>query len=246
MAAVTLRERGRAFRALRSRWWGWEESRESQIREIVGLQKNADFRRALDESAIPLWTTERAMDAVLAFFAKHNRWPLTDDWTQKNGLPARSTLALLMNTQLRQPWRPAGRQQDRWGWHRQPTRWGKSAWVELQELLVANRTLTAEQVLSLPNVTVRRAAMERFGVARLTRAKNSKLIAKDEYGKLWRFGDEVDYLMLEVINSTPEPDGSFARYYLRVPPTMTCPKQAVAWTFGIEDGWEQYEGGVET
>ncbi len=40
---------------------------------------------------------------------------------------------------------------------------------------------------------------------------------------------------VEVLNSTPEPDGSFKRYLLRVPPAMQRARQAVAWTFGMTE-----------
>jgi hypothetical protein len=39
--------------------------------------------------------------------------------------------------------------------------------------------------------------------------------------------------MVEVINATPEPDGSRKRYWLRVPPYMRTAREAVAWTFGL-------------
>ncbi len=37
--------------------------------------------------------------------------------------------------------------------------------------------------------------------------------------------------MVKVVNSTPEPDGSFKDYFLRVPPTCQTALEAVAWTF---------------
>ena len=39
--------------------------------------------------------------------------------------------------------------------------------------------------------------------------------------------------MVEVRNSTPESDGSRRTYFLRVPPVMQTPREAVAWTFGL-------------
>jgi hypothetical protein len=50
--------------------------------------------------------------------------------------------------------------------------------------------------------------------------------------------------MLEVVNSTPEPDGSFKRYWLRVPPQMQTAREASAWTFGLTS--KEYEPLVET
>jgi hypothetical protein len=45
--------------------------------------------------------------------------------------------------------------------------------------------------------------------------------------------EDETYVMLEVVNRSPEPDGSFKRYYLRVPPNMRTAHQAAAWTFGF-------------
>jgi hypothetical protein len=50
--------------------------------------------------------------------------------------------------------------------------------------------------------------------------------------------------MIEVINRTREPDGSFRRYWLRVPPTMRTAHEAVAWTFNMSA--EQYAPEMET
>jgi hypothetical protein len=55
------------------------------------------------------------------------------------------------------------------------------------------------------------------------------------YGTLWRLNMPWDepIVMIEVVNSTPEPDGNFKRYWLRVPPEMTTAREAVAWTFNM-------------
>jgi hypothetical protein len=60
-------------------------------------------------------------------------------------------------------------------------------------------------------------------------------VSSDEYGVLWRVtmpGDEP-LVMVEVVNATPEPDGSRRTYFLRVPPRMRSAHEAVAWTFGL-------------
>jgi hypothetical protein len=51
--------------------------------------------------------------------------------------------------------------------------------------------------------------------------------------------------MLRVENSTPEPDGTYKFYFIRVPPDMRTAQQAVAWTFGMEDP-KDYEPDFET
>jgi hypothetical protein len=68
----------------------------------------------------------------------------------------------------------------------------------------------------------------------------------DQFGTLYRApmeGDE-DLVMVSVINSTPEPDGSNKNYMLRVPPEMQTAREAVAWTFG-EDA-AAYAPAIET
>jgi hypothetical protein len=55
--------------------------------------------------------------------------------------------------------------------------------------------------------------------------------------------DEPIFL-LEVINSTREPDGSFKHYWLRVPPTMKTARDAAAWTFDIPA--DEYAPAIET
>lgn len=41
--------------------------------------------------------------------------------------------------------------------------------------------------------------------------------------------------MVEVVNSTPEPDGTHRTYYLRVPPSIRIARPGVAWTFGVDE-----------
>jgi hypothetical protein len=67
------------------------------------------------------------------------------------------------------------------------------------------------------------------------RRTGERLDLDERYGTLWRrnvSGDEP-IVMVEVVNSTREPDGSFKRYWLRVPPDMKTAREAVAWTFNV-------------
>jgi hypothetical protein len=64
----------------------------------------------------------------------------------------------------------------------------------------------------------------------------AKRLDHDErYGTLWRrdIADDEPIVMIGVVNSTPEPDGRFKRYWLRMPPDMTMAREAVAWTFDM-------------
>lgn len=101
--------------------------------------------------------------------------------------------------------------------------------------------ITLEETHAEENAEVRRVLMERYGLARYLQDSGAQLIHQDELGELYRTdvpGDEP-LVMVKVMNSTEEPDGSRKPYFLRVPPQMTTARDAVAWTFGFESG-EQY------
>jgi hypothetical protein len=88
--------------------------------------------------------------------------------------------------------------------------------------------------------------IERYGQARYLVDSKAMEIHTDDFGTLYRKkipGDEA-LLMVKVVNSTPESDGSFKDYFLRVPPTMTRAREAVAWTFGRTE--TEYEPVMET
>ncbi len=102
--------------------------------------------------------------------------------------------------------------------------------------------ITVATIDKASNVEVRRVLIERFGEERLVREGGAQLVGEDETGRLWRrpigpqhhWGrTEEPVVMVEVRNSTAEPDGSRKTYFLRVPPTTTTPREAVAWTFGL-------------
>ncbi|MDQ7909759.1 hypothetical protein RB614_35085 [Phytohabitans sp. ZYX-F-186] len=98
---------------------------------------------------------------------------------------------------------------------------------------------TAEEWLAEPNAEVRRAVAERLGYERLLDARGARRVATDGYGTLWRIPDPnagEDITLVDVMNSTPEPDGSVKRYVLRVPPDQTVPRDAIGWTFGLPPG----------
>jgi hypothetical protein len=100
--------------------------------------------------------------------------------------------------------------------------------------------LTVERIHAERNAELRRVMTELYGLDRYLRDAGATRVDADETGVLWRLpmrGDE-ELVMVEVSNSTPEPDGSSRRYWLRVPPGTRSARQAVAWTFGLEaDGY---------
>ncbi len=93
--------------------------------------------------------------------------------------------------------------------------------------------ITLQMVVRQPNVEMRRVLLERYGYERYVRTVGSR-VHSDDWGTLWRaplFGDEP-LVMVQVLNATPEPDGRFKDYFLRVPPSVSTAHEAVAWTFG--------------
>jgi hypothetical protein len=104
-----------------------------------------------------------------------------------------------------------------------------------QVVIEAPETLTAQQILGEPNAEVRRVMVERHGAEKLMRTANATKVHVDDWGTLWSLplaGDEP-LVCVEVINSTPEPDGSFSVYWLRVPPTTRTAREAVLWTHDL-------------
>jgi len=99
---------------------------------------------------------------------------------------------------------------------------------------VAN-PVTFEKIEEEFNVEVRRVLTTRYGEARYLSDAGAQVIDESHYGTLFRkrIPSDEPMVMVRVINRSPEPDGSFRPYFLRVPPSVTTAKAAVAWTFGM-------------
>ncbi|MFF6958260.1 DUF6745 domain-containing protein [Streptomyces sp. NPDC008317] len=103
------------------------------------------------------------------------------------------------------------------------------------EFLRELSTLTPERIRGEENAELRRVMLEHYGYDRYLTESGAVPVHRDETGILWRIaltGDE-DVTMVEVVNSTPEPDGTSRTYWLRVPPGTSTAKEGVAWTFGL-------------
>ena len=117
--------------------------------------------------------------------------------------------------------------------------------VEEHDVLHPQR-ITVKRIEKERNLEVRRVLTSLYGHARYLKDSGATLVHQDERGKLWRKkrADDADLVMVEVVNSTPEPDGSVRSYLLRVPPAMTTAAASVAWTFAMQSG--HYQPRVET
>ncbi|MFC7531898.1 DUF6745 domain-containing protein [Actinoplanes sp. GCM10030250] len=153
--------------------------------------------------------------------------------------------------------RPAGLERDNVGrLHRGegaamefPDGYGLWAWRGMPiptDLVTELPTLTVERIRGEQNAEIRRVMLEHFGYERYLHEAGARQLGSDETGVLWWLdlpGDEP-LVMVEVVNSTPEPDGTSRVYWLRVPPRTRTAREGVAWTFGLTE--EEYRPLVQT
>ncbi len=107
-------------------------------------------------------------------------------------------------------------------------------------------TITLSEIDQASNIELRRVLLERYGQARYLQDSGAEVIHQDDFGILYRkpMGSDEPLVMVKVVNSTREPDGSYKDYFLRVPPHMKTAREAVAWTFGFEE--EDYSPAAES
>lgn len=103
------------------------------------------------------------------------------------------------------------------------------------------------EVFRQTNSEIRRIMIEKSGYEQFLAQPEIVPLHRNRRGELFRIqmGPQAEPLaVVRVRNSTPEPDGSFRYYYLRVPPRVRTVDEAVAWTFGLNAG--EYRPQVET
>jgi hypothetical protein len=127
------------------------------------------------------------------------------------------------------------------------------AWHGLRvtaQLIEAPETITVTAIDAEANAEIRRVMMERYGWARFLKDSGAAVLDHDDrWGTLYQSnipGDEP-LVMVEVVNRSPEPDGSFRHYTLRIAPDCRplrpdgqvgrpqklTARNAVASTFGL-------------
>lgn len=117
-----------------------------------------------------------------------------------------------------------------------------------EKVVLAPETMTAAEILAEPNLEVRRVMIDQFGADRLMEDSKAKVLDIDsEWGTLYQLtmAEDEPLTMVKVINSTPEPDGSYRDFFIRVPPTVRTAHEACSWTFGY-DNPEDYNPLVQT
>ena len=115
------------------------------------------------------------------------------------------------------------------------------------DLIEHPEKITVERIEQEENAEIRRVMMERYGLSKYILDSGAQIIHQDQYGTLFRKDHRVDQddfddgikvrntrrtrrmrqdeninalVMVRLINSSPEEDGTFKEYFLRVPPNM--------------------------
>jgi hypothetical protein len=205
--------------------WYWGGAWTSYFREIAGLELPGD-----------LWDRARAYEATMesaCWWFPHRDFVIVSERPQR------------IARELTDPARPRG-----WGSHRLHATdgpavsfsdgWGVYAVHGVRvpaQVVERPDSLSPKLILAERNVEVRRVMLELFGMDRFVREGSARKVHVDEFGTLWRFDfdDDEPLVMVQVTNSTPESDGSFKDYWLRVPPDAATARGAIAWTFGLSE-----------
>jgi hypothetical protein len=116
--------------------------------------------------------------------------------------------------------------------------WSVWAWkgVEVPRWLIEQpERVTLAAIDGEDNVQVRRCMIEIMTPERYVKLGGAVRVAEDETGILWRkiWLSYDAWAAVEVINATPEADGTHKHYFLQVPPEMRTAREAVAWTYGL-------------
>ena len=117
--------------------------------------------------------------------------------------------------------------------------WSAFAWkgVEVPAWLIEHkRAITLATIDAESNVQVRRCMVEIMTPQRYIALGGARKVAEDETGVLWRkiWLNYDIWTAVEVINATPEPDGTHKHYFLQVPANINSAREAVAWTYGMQ------------
>jgi hypothetical protein len=103
-----------------------------------------------------------------------------------------------------------------------------------ESVILSPGAITPDAISTETNAEVRRVMIERMGWDRYFAALGVQPVQSDRYGDLYRTTiDDAEVGVVVVTNGTPEPDGTFKRYSLLVPPEHQTAHAAVASTYGL-------------
>jgi hypothetical protein len=106
-----------------------------------------------------------------------------------------------------------------------PDKWAIYAWHGVRvsyRVIEHSEDLTVGEIQQETNAEVRRVMVERYGLPRFLMDSGAQKLAEDEFGELYRteIPNDEPLIMVKVMNSTPESDGSSKPYFLRVQPEL--------------------------
>lgn len=83
---------------------------------------------------------------------------------------------------------------------------------------IIDRNFTVEDIENQPNAEVRRVMIELYGQSKYLIDSNAEVVHEDDFGTLYRkeIPNDEPLMMVKVVNSTVEPDGTFKDYFIRV------------------------------
>jgi hypothetical protein len=113
------------------------------------------------------------------------------------------------------------------------------------DIVLDRSTLTLERILKEPNAEVARVMVSLYDEGRFLRNVGAEVVHQDDFGTLYRYRlHGRDLLMVKVVNSTPEPDGSFKDYFLSVHPELRplppAGTSATAWFANQNTRWAEW------
>ena len=119
-----------------------------------------------------------------------------------------------------------------------PDGWLVWAWkgVEVPRWMIEQpEKITVESIDGASNVQLRRCMIEIMTPQRYVALGGADRVAEDETGILWRktWLSFDTWTAVEVVNATPEPDGTRKHFFLQVPANVRTAREAVAWTYGL-------------
>ncbi|MBX9691328.1 MAG: hypothetical protein K2Z81_03020 [Cyanobacteria bacterium] len=127
--------------------------------------------------------------------------------------------------------------------------WGLYAWhgIPVPKFVIEEpEKINPREIEREQNVEIRRIMIERYGEGQYLIDSGAKKVHSDKYGTLYRkeIEDDEPLVMVKVINASPEVDGTSKTYFIRVPPGVSTAREAVAWSFGLDES--DYKPNLET
>lgn len=102
--------------------------------------------------------------------------------------------------------------------------------------------ITISDIEGEENAEIRRVKIDQYGQSRYLQDTGAEVVNTDDFGTLYKksLGDDEPLMMVKVVNSTAEPDGTFKDYFIRVDPNayggLKTARAAIASTWRNKDG----------